>query len=347
MTKLLRFLSVFSLALLALSCKEDVDFYSDYKVIPAIYALFDSEADTNFVKITKVFSTEGDPTVIAQDPNEVYYPEKLDVRLVEYRNKVWNREILLDTITVRKKDGLFPGPSQRLYYTDEKLRRNLPEANYSYELQVFIDRRIISSFVDMVGCPEFEIGSPHLNFLEEYFGMTRYIRFTPATNAAIYNVMVYFHFKERRTPTGDTTEVFFPFINELIPLSDLAHTMDAKGYYNVGFHPENFYIGLAAFLGDDTLNESVQRYITDAPLEIRVEAGGIDLLNYLVCHDENLATSQSMPEIQSVGEGATGLVSSRAYTVKYGRFAGQTVPELVRRNWNFKYIGGRGCESCW
>lgn len=347
MSKLPGILSALCAVIFFCSCKEEVDLYADYKVIPAIYALFDAEADTNFVRINRVFSADGDPNAIMQDPSEVYYPEKLDVRLVEYRNGVWTREILLDTITVHKQDGPFAGPTQRLYYTDEKLMRNYPDASYSYELQVFIDRRIIATFVDMVGCPDFEILSPHLNFSEEYFGMTRYIRFKPATNAAFYQIIVNFHYKEQRTPGGDTTEVVFSFINEYQTVADLAHSIDDQGYLCVGFRPEEFYTGLASFLGADTLNLQVQRYIIDYPLEVRVEAGGINMLNYLVCHDANIANTQSMPEIQSVGEGATGLVSSRAASYKPGRLAGQSVPQLMKKKWNFTYIGGRECENCW
>lgn len=333
-------LSVLVLLLVASSCKEDVDFYADYKVIPAIYALFDADADTNFVKITKVFATEGDPTVIAQDPNEAYYPEKLDVRLVEYRNGVWTREILLDTVTKPKQEGVFAGPSQLLYYTDEKLMKNLPDASYSYELQVFIDRRIIATFVDMVSSVDFDVLSPHLNFSQEYFGSTRHLRFTPAINAAFYDVQVLFHYKEQRTPSGDTTEVVFSFIHNRYMASDLAHTLDEDGYYSVSYRPEEFYTGLGSFLGDDTLNILVQRYIPDYPLEVRVEAGGIDMLNYLQCYDPNLANSQVMPDVQCVGEGATGLVSSRCRVYEFGRLAGQTVPQLTKKKWNFKYIGG-------
>lgn len=339
--------SVLVLLLAALSCSEEVDLFSDYKVIPSIYALLDADADTNFVKITRVFSTQGDPLLIAQDPNEAYYPEKLDVRLVEYANGVWTREILLDTITKHKQDGIFAGPRQVLYYTDERLNNNTPEVSYSYELQVFIDRRVIASLVDMVGNPTFHVLSAHLNFSEEYMYDIRHLCFTPVINAAFYDVNLKFNYKEQRTPSEDTTQVSFGIISHRFTASELAHTLDENGYYRVNYRPADFYSGLASFLGDDTLNIYVQRFITDAPIEIRIEAGGIDLLNYLQCHDANLVNSQVMPEVQCVGEGATGLVSSRCYLVEYGRFAGQTVPQLMKKRWNFKYIGGTKCENYW
>lgn len=42
--------------LLLNACSTDVDLYADYKDVPVIYGLLDATADTNYIKITRVFS---------------------------------------------------------------------------------------------------------------------------------------------------------------------------------------------------------------------------------------------------------------------------------------------------
>lgn len=105
----LPFMALFS------ACSTDIDLYGDYKQVPVIYGLLDANADTNFVKITRAFFVEGDALQVALNPDSSNYPGKLDARLVEYCNGDSVREIVLDTITIRKKEsGVFYAPAQKL-----------------------------------------------------------------------------------------------------------------------------------------------------------------------------------------------------------------------------------------
>ena len=310
------------------SCKPEVDLFVHGEEMPAIYGLLDYKADTNFVKITKVILDDEDPTPFLMNPNLNCYPEKLDVRLVEYRNGKKEREIVMDALT------------NQLYYTTERLHGSSEQNNYSYDLIVVIDGKTIVSKADMVGGDQFRIVSAHLNFSKYLFGKQRFIRFGPALNAAFYDIAVYFHYKERRYPSTDTVDSVFTFIQGRYYKADLDKTL-IDGYYYIYYRPEYFYTGLGKFLGDDTLSNNVWRYITDYPIQIVIEAGGMELLNYLKVYDQTMINTQTIPDLSCVGPGAAGLFSSRCRYDARGSLAGTTVPDLLDMGWGFKFIGGK------
>lgn len=310
------------------SCKPDVDLFADHKEMPAIYGLLDYRNDTNFVRISKVIRSEDDPSYILFDPNSNCYEEKLDVRLVEYRNEKKVREIVMDALT------------KQLYYTTERLSGNTEEDHYSYDLIVVIDGETITSKTQMVGGSKFRIVSAHMNFSKRFFGIQKFFRFGPAENAAFYDVTVYFHYRERRLPSTDTVDSVFTFIQDRYYKSFLDKTLQ-DGCYYIYYRPEYFYTGLGKFLGNDTLSNNVFRYITDNPIEIVVEAGGMDLMHWLQLSDQSLVNTQTIPDISCVGPGAAGIFSSRCRHVARGSLTGNTVPDLLDMGWGFKFIGGK------
>ena len=313
---------------MVVSCTPKVDLFVDGEEMPAIYGLLDYRADTNFVKITKVIVSEDDPAPFILNPSVNCYPEKLDVRLVEYRNGEKQREIVMDALT------------NQLYFTTERLSGNDEQNLYSYDLIVVVDGKTIISKADMVGGSKFRIASAHMNFSRYLFGKQRYIRFGPALNATFYDVVVYFHYKERRLPSTDTVDSVFTFIQNRYYKTDLDKTL-TDGYYYIYYRPEYFYTGLGRFLGDDTLSNNVWRYITDYPIEIIIEAGGMELMNYLKVYDQTLINSQTIPDLSCVGPGAAGLFSSRCRYVARGSLTGTTVPDLLNMGWGFKFMGGK------
>lgn len=310
------------------SCNTDVNLFADYHEMPAIYGMIDYREDTNFVRISRVIVSDEDLSAILHDPNSNCYDEKLDVRLVEYRNGEKQREIVLDALT------------KQLYYTTERLSRNTDKDRYSYDLIVVADGQVITSKANMVGDDKFRLVSAHLNFSKQYFGLQRFVRFGPAVNAAFYDVTVYFHYKERRFPSTDTVDSVFTFIKDRYLKEDLDYTL-TDGYYYIYYRPEYFYTGLGKFLGDDTLSEDVVRYITDYPVQIVIEAGGRELLNYYHIYDETMINAQTIPDLSCVGPGATGLFSSRCRYSARGSLTGSTVPDMLDLGWGFKFIGGK------
>lgn len=326
------------------ACSTDIDLYADYKDVPIIYGLLDANANTNYIKITRVMYVQGDAYQIAANPDSSNWPGKLDVRLVEYRNGDSIREIVFDTITIHdKQPGTFYAPSQKLYYTAEPLNMNGKSNKYSYRLTVVFPHQTVVTTTDLVGNESFGIQSLGVNFSKEYYGTRRPFLFRPAINAGFYQVSLAFTFLEQRSPEDDSiprTMVWdLGYWNEY----DLSTHMEGDCYVFY-YRPESFYEKLGDFIGGDTAIVGLQRFITDYPVEITIAAGGEELQQYIYNNNPSNGFVAGDNEFSLI-DGGYGVFSSRMVTRGKARLAGSTVPELVAKpNWGFKFIGGREDE---
>lgn len=340
MNRFLLFLCL-SAAVLFSACSTDIDLYADYQQTPVVYGLLDAKADTNFVKITRVFYAQGDAYQIAQNPDSCNYPGKLDVRLVEYCNDDSIREIVLDSITVHNKQpGVFYSPGQKLYYTTEPLGVNTRQEQYSYRLKAVLPDRVLTTKADLVGNDNFDIQSLAVNFSKEYFGaVPRRFLFHPAVKGTIYQVTLSFTFLEQRLPDGDSVPRTMTWEVGTYMEDFLSLHMDGDAYVFY-YRPETFYSQLREFLGDDTTLLNVRRYITDYPVEVTITAGGERLRQYVYNNNTEVGFMQGDNEFSLIDDGY-GVFSSRMTVTRMVRLAGETVPELVAiPHWRFKFIGG-------
>lgn len=336
-----RIFIIFCLPIAALffSCSTDIDLYADYQEKPVIYGVLDSNADTNFIKITRTFFVQQDAYQVAANPDSSNYPGKLDVRLIEFCNGDSIREIILDTITIHNKEqGVFYAPHQKLYYTTERLGMNTKKDKYSYRLRVVLPNRVLTTQAKMVGSSSFDVQSLGLNFSKEYFGTRRPFLFRPATNAGIYHVTIAFTFLEQRTPDADSVPKTMYWDKGYYLEGDLANSMD-EGCYVFKYRPEEFYAHLAEFVGGDTVS-GVRRLLTDYPTEVIIEAAGENLRQYIYLNDPANGIAAGDNEFSLIDDGY-GVFSSRMIVRHYVRLGGETVPDLLAMtNWGFKFIGG-------
>ena len=343
-----KYLLVIIMAFLAAftCCTTDIDLYADYKEVPVIYGLLDADADTNYVKITRVMSVKGDAYQMALNPDLSNYPGKLDARIVEYCNGDSLREIILDTITIHDKEqGVFYAPEQKLYYTTEPLHINDQKDHYSYQLKVALPDRTLTTKADMVGNSSFGLQSLAVNFSKEYFGMVpRQFLFHPAINGAFYQVSMAFTFLEQRTPDGDSVpRTMYWDIGTFSDDYFLYHT-DGDAYV-FPYRPEDFYAALKEFIQGDTAVAGLKRFIGDYPVEVRITAGGERLRQYVYNNDVSSGFVLGDPEFSLI-DGGYGVFSSRTTIRQSVRLGGETVPDLVAMPyWGFKFIGGREEEE--
>lgn len=333
-------LTIMMLAALLASCKHEVDLYAEYREIPIIYGVLEAEADTNFIKITRVFCASGDAYQIAQNPDSSNYPGKLDARLTEFRNGQKTREIILDTITIRdKQEGVFYAPAQKLYYTAEPLCKNSSGERYVYQLTVVFPHDTITMRCDMVGNDGFRVQSLGFNFSKENFFRRRDFRFWPATNGSLYHFSLAFTFLEQRVPGGDSVPRTMYW--DLYDYDDnYLSTHTIEGCYVFNYFANAFYDALADFIGGDTAIVGLKRYITDYPIELSMSACGHNLQQYLYYNDPSHLVPPGDLEFSLI-PGAYGVFSSRMTHKTELRLAGTTVPDLqAMTNWGFKYIGG-------
>lgn len=332
---------VFAFVLTFTSCKHEAILYEEYKAVPVIYGLLDARADTNYIKITRVFyAVNDDATQIAMNPDSSNYPGKLDVRLTEFCNGDSVRQIILDTITIHNKpSGTFYAPKQKLYYTAEPLCKNTKTMSYRYRLSVVLPDKVIFNEADIVGSEGYRVKSLAANFSQEYFGTNRPLEFYPAINATSYDITMSFTFKEQRTPYSDSVpRTMYWKVNSYDDYYLASHI--ENGYYHVSYRPEQFHEMLRDFIGGDTAIAGLTRYIGDYPVEIIIDAAGDHLSKYIQYgsfYSQEIAGDDGLELI----DGALGVFSSRMTASRRVRLAGLTLPELVANPaWGFKFCGG-------
>lgn len=326
------------------SCSPEVDLYADYKDIPIVYGILDSKADTTFIKITHIMHDPGNALSAATDSSMSDYPGKLDVRLTEFCNGDSVRQLILDTITVHdKQQGTFYAPTQKLYYTTERIPQNTETEHYRYRLYIQLPERSLTADALLVGDEQFYIRSSTADFSNgqvDASPMRERIYFIPAENAEIYEISMAFTYLERRTFTSDSVPHTLQWSLGTFYRTELQNQTQGGAYY-VEYLSSDIFHALSEDIGTDTIVPGLRRYITDNPLKITITAGGNYLSRYY--YITHLASQVMNGEnAYSLIDGGYGVFSSKTTITRELRLAGTTVPDIVSiSRWGFKFIGGQ------
>lgn len=333
-------LIIVALAMAVASCSTDVDLYADYKDVPVIYGLLDSDADTNYIRITHAIYASDNPFLDAPNAAMSEYPGKLDVRLTEFCNGDSVRQIVLDTITLHnKKPGVFYAPNQKVYYTDQPLGRNSSRYSYHYKLTVELPDHTLVTETDLVGSTNFGPKGLAITLAKTAWGLWMPYHFLPAHNAMVYSVDMTFTFREQRTPESDSVPRTMRWRIGNFYEKDLVHQMDGDNYV-FRYRSENFFRALEDFIGADTFVSGLTRYISDYPVNVIITAGGDHLADYLYYQDIINQFDPNDSDFTTI-TGAKGVFSSRITRSQVVRLAGTTLPELLaEEKWGFSFMGG-------
>jgi len=196
------------------SCETKVDLIDTTKEKAAVFGFLDPTVDTQFVKITKTFVTEGSAVEAAQDP-EISEYKNLEAYVVSYDGKDTIDTYLLQEKTVTDKDsGAFYYPVQTVYYFTEPLNDD-----YEYEISFTGSGNDVSSKVPVVGdfIPNITINDPTVKLVLQFStsGSTKYIPkiikdLISSKNVRSYEFTFRYHYKEVYTD-GTEKEKFMDF----------------------------------------------------------------------------------------------------------------------------------------
>lgn len=332
MKKTLFFLT--AIVALMSSCSTRVDLYADYKNIPIIYGLIDYQKDTNFIRINRAFCGSNDNPInankVALIADSCNYPGKLDARIIELRSSYGNEylptgtEFLLDTITIHDKDsGIFYSPSQKVYFTTGKFKRNTGNVQYRYRIEIYIDGDTISSETGIVGDDNFGINTTQMSFTPDETGENR-ISFRAADNATFYELSFKFNYEEIKNGQAYMKSVSYDFGST---------TADPENTNAVYFsYPKSMLFNLLErAIGGDTIG--VTRHARNC--ELTLSAGGDELYNFVLVNNQGGGYSQTVPDYTNV-KGGYGVFSSRL-NLKKSDIALSPRPTLVQLygRWGF------------
>ena len=332
------------------ACTTDVNIYADHKDVAIVYAMLNSKADTNYVKIIRAFCGTNDNPI---DANEVAliadssnYPGKLDVRIIELKNTHGNsyvptgRVSLFDTLTLHnKKEGLFYAPDQKVYYTEERLNSGTGGDKYAYRLVVVKPNGdTVTARTTMVGDEEFMIITGSMGFQHSHSNAMGKIVFRADGVAPIYEIRMQFDFLEQHEGQ--------PIIPKSIsrsfgtkPLSVYEKIPNTENSYYQEYSVNWLFSALESAIGDDTVinpnHPNVVRYIDG--FTVSISAAGEELMDYYNANQAQIESPLTIVTPVNNIKGGFGLFFLRTTIEKEGKLSGRTKRDLFgMTSWGFK-----------
>jgi|SRR5690554_4387018 len=293
-----------SFALIAFTaCKTEFSVNGEYEERAIVHFLLDQGKEHHFLKLNKTFLKEGDAYQFAKE-SDLHYFDNVVAVVEEIKNGSKIREwTLQDTIIHNKKEGVFYGPEQKLYF----FKANDLDENAIYRLKIDIDNgnHLVSGQTELV--KGVSIKSPLPNQLFNFYDNTGY-KSTPITfnagNAGTYKVQIKFSYEEFEGSSTSIQSVLWN-LGEIhrVDMPSSTSSMFANG--------EVFYEYLAARI---PVKPEVSKRVVEK-MEIILTAGSNDLQTYILTTAPSSTLAQNKPVYSNV-EGALGIFSSRVTAVQ-------------------------------
>lgn len=259
------YLLAIGFSVLLYSCETKVDLIAEGEESPIVYGFLSPSTDTQFVKITKSFLTDGNAFVGAQDPSLSEY-ENLEAWIIAWDGNDSITSYLLQEKTVTDKDsGVFYYPVQTVYYTDEIVfdDDNDPQYDYDFEIKFNGSGRDVTSKTVVVGkfLPNNTQAFDVINFVS-LFNVSgsayqdKLMKIDPSVNVKRYEFTFRFHYVEMYTDGSEANKYmdfsYTPWVREDIN-SNTSYSFSIKG--------ENFFLGVQSRLIAQNNEENVTRRV--------------------------------------------------------------------------------------
>lgn len=340
--------TIFAIAALVLSsCSNKVDLYSDEGDTIVIYGLLDTNADTNFFKITKSFV--GNANELAQDyfANN-YKTSEIEVKFTgKFEGSNATQTLILDTVAkwveYDPEAMFYTGCYQGYYFVDKKLKEG---EEYKIEVTRKADGNISEATTTTINTFSYQKPPANLDITftdKETSTATVEWRVPVApfkTTASYFEVIGYFHYSELQPGATDTAHysISWPLGSGLA--ESLCNTSNSLPYYLVTYTPAVLF----KLIGNDKhLQENspvgVRRWFEK--FEFTITAVGEDLYNYYLITNSSSAI-QDVPNYSNV-ENGMGIMSARITKIQMNRIAEKTRKKIIEKypEYNFIYDPNR------
>lgn len=322
-------------------CSTEVDLTAPYDSIPVVYGLLEVDADTQWVKINRTWLGDGNQLIAAQIPDSSEYPEgSVAAKIVELipseSGEIVGNELstgvewmLQDTVLDNKStDGIFFGPSQRVYYASMS-ERSLREDRW-YRLEASLpDGSALQATTTMVQSSAGSIERPPPNLSSYQMGFASVnpdgsatypsfpFRWTSAPGASRYAASLKVNFQERYYADDELT-LLDSVRDRTISLSLGTRQLNNPNNTQTleeSFSGERFYSELATRLEANPRVRRVLGYYDgdtqiERALDFELQVANQDLAIYLDVNESTNSIVQERPLWTNV-QGGIGLWASR------------------------------------
>lgn len=294
------------MAIVFISCETKVDLIDEGKEQAVVYGFIDPTQDTQFVKITHTFLTEGSAIEGAQDPSLSQYQD-LEAYVTAFSNNDSVDSFLLNEKVVTTKDsGAFYYPVQTVYYFAEPINDD-----YTYGLNFFGSGSPVASNTSVVGFKQDNsMIVPNISLVTS-FDLNTYgqkmISMSSNKNTRRYECTFRFHFTEIYT---DGTEAEKQFDITLSPfITDRLNGGESNSFILTG---EEFYSRLGGKIRSQNNEENVERRIIGT-MEYIFNYGGDELQTFIELSEPSSSINVEQNPFSNI-ENGIGLFSSRGQT---------------------------------
>jgi len=273
------------------ACKPDFDLNAPYKDVTVVYGILNHQDSIHYVKIYKGYQShkKGGVFIDAQNPDSIYYYDKINVVLQEFNNdkRTLRKDIVLemthDYPYGRDSGFFYYGDKQIWYYTKEPLSKD-----YSYKIVIthLQSGKVTEGITPMLGNGvnpyyDFEIYSPSNTFSMLGVGEAS-VSFYPAQYAADYEIHVNFIYFEVNKKTNQVVKID-TIVKNICPKAGGIWKINDFGLLSKNF-TRVFYDDIAKYVKPDP---DKIRYMgtpeaTGTCIEIEGWAVGESMTNYLL-----------------------------------------------------------------
>lgn len=292
-TKLLTALLLVSVIIIN-GCKTDFEVVAPYKEVPVVYGLLNASDSLQYIRIQKAYLGEGNALTMAQNPDSIYYPDILNVKLDEYNSTgAFIRTINLIRDVKPKEDGVFASTVHYLYRTQgEKI---FTQYNYKLVITNTQNGAVFTSQTEVVDDLNVLKPTPFPSQIN-WLGFPYAIEYSPFAEGYLYQLIIRFYYTERNVFTNETK---LKYLDWKFP----EKTKNEASAFTIG--NSEFFIFVASQLDPDP---SVKRHAVE--FEFYFHVAGKAFSEYMQVNTPPTGINQEIPLFTNIN-GGLGIFSSR------------------------------------
>lgn len=291
-------------------CSTDVNLIAPYKETTVVYGLLNPVDSVQYIRIAKGYLGEGNALTMATVNDSIYYPDS-EIRVVLQR---WYNSTFMDSVvlvrdeSIQKDPGIFSNQPNVLYRlpadTINKTDSIRKDSNYKLSILNLKTGNMVTSSTPVVG--DVFISVPSSNTAIK-ISMTspapNTVKFSPAPNGKIYNLVIRFHYEEKElTPPNTVTIKTADWIFSNREATSTTTPIE------ISYFGEDFYRNLSLKIAP---NSGVQRKALK--LDFVFTIGAEAFYTYYLVNQPSLTINQNVPQFTNITNGL-GIFSSRNIT---------------------------------
>lgn len=309
-------------------CENELDLVAPYKEIGVIYGLLNPSDTTHYVRIQKAFLGEGNALTMAQNPDSVYYPDILDVKLERVKNSA-----VIETIALTRfigdplEPGTFPSAPNILYrtngesiYRDSEYRLKVVNTETGYTMEsstLVVDSTVISRPLSF-STPINWAGPGPLT-----------VEYTPGGGSYVSKLVITFHYVEYNTSTGVFSDrsVDWGFLEEDVSYINPSDPNSGAKIVNRDISGQDFYRFVGQAIPEDP---DVIRYADSTSCDFTVFTGAEALGKYVEINSATTSILTTIPEYTNIQNGR-GIFSSRSISTLAGKLLNSNSKDSLKQ----------------